>query len=102
MIESVLGGAIRLISWLVSSAASFYYLVVILIVLGGFVIFFGSMIHYLWTKSQERSRPIHNVANRLVDVHVESLNITIQMSEDQLDEFLDKRRSRELPASPTE
>jgi preprotein translocase subunit Sec63 len=102
MIESVLGGAIRLISWLVSSAASLYYLVVVLVVLGGFVMFLGSMIHYLWTKSQERPQPIHYVDNRRVDVHVENLNVTIQMSEDQLHEFLDKRQSRELPASSTD
>jgi hypothetical protein len=68
MIESVLGGTVRLISWLVSSAASLYYLVVVLVVLGGFVMFLGSMIHFLWKRSQERSEPILNVDNRRVDV----------------------------------
>jgi hypothetical protein len=102
MIESVLGGIVRLISWLVSSAASLYYIVVVLVVLGGFVMFLGSMIHYLWTKTQERSQLLHNVDNRRLDVHIENLNLTIQMSEDQLQALLEKRRSRELPASPTD
>jgi hypothetical protein len=102
MIESVLGGTIRIISLLVSSAASLYHLIVAIAVLGGLVILLGTVIHYLWTKSQERFPLIQDVETRRVNVHVQNLNVTIEMSEDHLKAFLDERGSRKLPGGPND
>ena len=97
MIESVLVGVVRLISWLISSAAALYYLAGSIVVLGGFIMFFGTIIHHFWTRAQERALQTHDVRSRHVNVLVENLNVTIQMSEEQLRAYLDKPAPRELP-----
>jgi hypothetical protein len=97
MIESVLVGVVRLGSWLISSAAAIYYLAGSIVVLGGFIMFLGTIIHHFWTRAQERALLAHNVGSRHVNVHVENLNVTIQMSEEQLRAYLNTPLPRELP-----
>ncbi len=54
MIEWILSGVARLMTWLWSSAVTLYYLAGFFVVVGGFLIFLGSIAHHYWKQSLEQ------------------------------------------------
>lgn len=87
MIEGLLDGLVRIVGWLWSSAMTLYYLAGFFIVVGGFVMFVVTIIQMLWNRSLERSVAAsdHRPA---ATVHVDNLNLNIQMTESQLRSLL--------------
>lgn len=93
MIEWILSGLVSLLAWLWNSAMTMYYLAGFFVVMGGLVMFVGSVIHHFWKLSHEQ-RP-HVSPSRPVTVHVENLNVTLEMTESELRRLLTQRN---LPA----
>ena len=87
MIEGLLDGLVRFVARFGSSAMTLYYLAGFFIVVGGFVMFLFTMIQMLWNRSLERSVAAsdHRPA---ATVHVDNLNLNIQMTESQLRSLL--------------
>jgi hypothetical protein len=63
VIEWILTGLVRLVTWAWASALTLYYLAGFLIVVGGLIMFAGTVIHHLWTKSADR-RPMPRPLSR--------------------------------------
>ena len=85
----------RLLTWLFTTAESLYYLAGFFVVVGGLLIFVGHLIHDYVMQSQI-ARPTR-VDNGPIYVHVENLNLSIEMSREEAIEFLARREQRELP-----
>lgn len=95
MIEWILSGLVSLLAWLWNSAMTMYYLAGFLVVMGGLVIFVGSVIHHVWKLAHEQ-RP-HVSPSAPVTVHVENLNVTVEMTEPELRRLLAERNLAALP-----
>ena len=95
MIEWLLSGLVRILSWLWSSAVTLYYLAGFFVVLGGLVIFTGSIIHHYWKRSLENREAVRSQEPR-TSVHIENLNVTIELTEAQLQRLL-REQARALP-----
>lgn len=96
MIEWILSGLVSLLVWLWNSAMTLYYLAGFFIVVGGLVMFVGSVIHHFWKLSQEQR--IKGIPNPPVSVHVENLNLTLELTEPELRRLLADRERRTLPS----
>ena len=77
----------RLFTWLLSTAESLYWLAGFLVVAGGFVMFIGSTIHHYVTRPPSPTF----VDNRRYNVHVENLNVTIEMTKEEALELISRR-----------
>jgi fatty acid desaturase len=99
MIEWILSGLVSLLAWLWNSAMTLYYLAGFFVVLGGFVVFIGSIAHHFWKRSHEQrpTRPTRPSAQPRVTVHVENLNVTLELTGSQLRGLLSEGT---LPALP--
>lgn len=93
MIEWLLSGIGRSLVWLWTSAMTLYYLAGFFIVAGGLIIFIGSTAHHYWKRSLEQ-RP---TARSHVTIHVDQLNMTLEITESQLRSLLAERGMGELP-----
>jgi hypothetical protein len=89
----LLGG---LVTWLWSSAVTLHYLAGFFIVAGGFVMFVGSVIHHYWKRSRDRRMSAAPLPP-LVDVHIENLNVTLQLTEAQVQELIAQAPRKALP-----
>lgn len=84
----------RLITWLFSSAEALYYVVGVFIGIGGLLLFIGTAIHRVVMNPR---RGVRYVDNRRVNVHVENLNLSIDMTRQEVLELMEKRERLELP-----
>ncbi len=97
MIEWILSGLVSLLAWLWNSAMTLYYLAGFFVVLGGFVVFIGSIAHHFWKRSLEPdATPVP--AQPRMTVHVENMNVTLELTEAQLRGLLSETDLRALPA----
>ncbi|MGH2753653.1 MAG: hypothetical protein ACRDLB_04405 [Actinomycetota bacterium] len=93
MIEAFLTFVARVLGWLWASAATLYYLAGFFVVAGGLVMFVGTVAHHFWKLSREERRP---ATPSHVTVHIENLNVSVQITQAQLRELL-QREPRALP-----
>jgi hypothetical protein len=86
---------VRLITWLFTASESLFYLVGFFISVGGILMFVGHVVHHYVTRPRTPN-PLY-VDNRRVDVHIENLNLSIEMSRDEVIELIERRGGKELP-----
>lgn len=98
LIEWIFSHLVQLVSWLWTSAMTLYYLAGFFVVAGGFVIFTATVVHELWKRGRDQ-RPMATDPQPGITVHVENLNMTLELTEPQLRSLIADQDLSALPAA---
>ena len=101
MLEAFFSGVGKLLVWLWNSAMTLYYLAGFFIVVGGLVFFLCSVISIYWKRSLEKKASAVTPIAR-TDVHIRNLNITLELTDQQVQALLAGGARRALPRADDE